>query len=186
MLRHREFDVAEMSLSSYVLSLFQPEPPFIADSRVSVARVSSFGDLRQRAQRHHRAEGSDRKESRAARVSVDRQRLDSRHPRGTLRRPGGERQLLHRRTGNTGPRREAEAAAPAAVSRRADCAGSRRWQPCSRTATSTRFTARGRRRRSTAQPGAVKRLFQDFKTVEQEYFRQTADFPHHAHRRDPA
>ena len=30
MLRHREFDVAEMSLSSYVLSLFQPDPPFIA------------------------------------------------------------------------------------------------------------------------------------------------------------
>jgi 4,5-dihydroxyphthalate decarboxylase len=30
MLRHREFDAAEMSLSSYVLSLFQPEPPFVA------------------------------------------------------------------------------------------------------------------------------------------------------------
>jgi len=30
MLRHREFDVAEMSLSSYVLSLFQPDAPFIA------------------------------------------------------------------------------------------------------------------------------------------------------------
>jgi 4,5-dihydroxyphthalate decarboxylase len=30
MLRHQEFDVAEMSLSSYVMSLFQPEPPFIA------------------------------------------------------------------------------------------------------------------------------------------------------------
>jgi 4,5-dihydroxyphthalate decarboxylase len=30
MLRHKEFDVAEMSLSSYVLSLFQPERPFIA------------------------------------------------------------------------------------------------------------------------------------------------------------
>lgn len=30
MLRHREFDVAEMSLSSYVLSLFHPDPPFIA------------------------------------------------------------------------------------------------------------------------------------------------------------
>jgi 4,5-dihydroxyphthalate decarboxylase len=30
MLRHAEFDVAEMSLSSYVLSLFQPNPPFIA------------------------------------------------------------------------------------------------------------------------------------------------------------
>lgn len=30
MLRHREFDVAEMSLSSYVASLAQPKPPFIA------------------------------------------------------------------------------------------------------------------------------------------------------------
>src|SRR5215510_9217770 len=30
MLRHREFDAAEMSLSSYVLSLCQPKPPFIA------------------------------------------------------------------------------------------------------------------------------------------------------------
>jgi 4,5-dihydroxyphthalate decarboxylase len=30
MLRHAEFDAAEMSLSSYVLSLFRPEPRFIA------------------------------------------------------------------------------------------------------------------------------------------------------------
>ncbi len=30
MLRHREFDAAEMSLSSYVLSLFQPDRPFVA------------------------------------------------------------------------------------------------------------------------------------------------------------
>ncbi len=30
MLRHREFEVAEMSLSSYLLSLWQPDPPFIA------------------------------------------------------------------------------------------------------------------------------------------------------------
>jgi len=30
MLRNREFDVAEMSLSSYVMSLFKLEPPFIA------------------------------------------------------------------------------------------------------------------------------------------------------------
>jgi 4,5-dihydroxyphthalate decarboxylase len=30
MLRHREFDVAELSLSSYVLSLFQPDRPFVA------------------------------------------------------------------------------------------------------------------------------------------------------------
>src|SRR2546422_9498896 len=30
MLRHREFDVAEMSLSSYTISLFGEDPPFIA------------------------------------------------------------------------------------------------------------------------------------------------------------
>lgn len=30
MLRHREFDVSEMSLSSYVMSLFHPDRPFIA------------------------------------------------------------------------------------------------------------------------------------------------------------
>jgi 4,5-dihydroxyphthalate decarboxylase len=30
MLRHREFEVAEMSLSSYVVSLFKPDRPFIA------------------------------------------------------------------------------------------------------------------------------------------------------------
>ena len=30
MLRHKEFDIAEMSLSSYVLSLFHPERPFMA------------------------------------------------------------------------------------------------------------------------------------------------------------
>src|SRR6266849_719771 len=30
MLRHLEFDVAEMSLSSYVLTLFDENPPFIA------------------------------------------------------------------------------------------------------------------------------------------------------------
>jgi len=30
MLRHHEFDAAEMSLSSYVLSLFSENPPFIA------------------------------------------------------------------------------------------------------------------------------------------------------------
>src|SRR5271163_2573131 len=30
MLRHREFDVAELSLSSYTVSLFQDDAPFIA------------------------------------------------------------------------------------------------------------------------------------------------------------
>ncbi len=44
MLRHGEFDVAEMSLSSYVLSLFQPDPPFIAIP-VFPSRVFRHGSI---------------------------------------------------------------------------------------------------------------------------------------------
>jgi 4,5-dihydroxyphthalate decarboxylase len=44
MLRYREFDVAEMSLSSYVLSLFQPEPPFVAIP-VFPSRVFRHGSI---------------------------------------------------------------------------------------------------------------------------------------------
>jgi 4,5-dihydroxyphthalate decarboxylase len=44
MLRHREFDVAEMSLSSYVLTLFRPDPPFIAIP-VFPSRVFRHGSI---------------------------------------------------------------------------------------------------------------------------------------------
>jgi 4,5-dihydroxyphthalate decarboxylase len=44
MLRYREFDVAEMSLSSYVLTLFDPEPPFIAIP-VFPSRVFRHGSI---------------------------------------------------------------------------------------------------------------------------------------------
>lgn len=54
MLRHQEFDVAEMSLSSYVLSLFLEEPPFVAvpvfpsrsfrHDAIYVNRSSGIGD----------------------------------------------------------------------------------------------------------------------------------------------
>jgi 4,5-dihydroxyphthalate decarboxylase len=44
MLRFHEFDVAEMSLSSYVLSLFQPDPPFIAVP-VFPSRVFRHGSI---------------------------------------------------------------------------------------------------------------------------------------------
>lgn len=44
MLRHHEFDVAEMSLSSYVLSLFDEEPPFVAIP-VFPSRVFRHGSI---------------------------------------------------------------------------------------------------------------------------------------------
>ncbi len=48
MLRHREFDVAEMSLSSYVLSLQQDSPPFVAIP-VFTSRMFRHGALYCRA-----------------------------------------------------------------------------------------------------------------------------------------
>lgn len=44
MLRYREFDVAEMSLSSYTVSLFQDDPPFIAIP-VFPSRVFRHGSI---------------------------------------------------------------------------------------------------------------------------------------------
>src|SRR5207244_9513 len=54
MLRHREFDVAEMSLSSYTISLFGEDPPFIASPvfpsrsfRHSCIYVNADGGIRE-------------------------------------------------------------------------------------------------------------------------------------------
>ena len=48
MLRHREFDVAEMSLSSYAVSLFSADRPFIAIPVFPVALLPPRLDLRER------------------------------------------------------------------------------------------------------------------------------------------
>jgi len=54
MLRHREFEAAEMSLSSYTVSLFSKDKPFIAIPGVSIAFFPPFVHLRQRGERHPR------------------------------------------------------------------------------------------------------------------------------------
>ena len=67
MLRHREFDVAEMSLSTYVATLNALEnatPPFVALPRVHLADVPARRDLRQRRRRHRHARGSVRQAGR--------------------------------------------------------------------------------------------------------------------------
>jgi hypothetical protein len=76
MLRHAEFDVAEMSLSSYTLSLFRENPPFIA---IPVFPSRMFRHLHPCGQRNPRAEGFDRQARRQSRVSDDRAGLDPRH-----------------------------------------------------------------------------------------------------------
>ena len=48
MLRHREFDVAEMSLSSYTVSMFSRAAAVRRDPDLSVALLPPFVHLRQR------------------------------------------------------------------------------------------------------------------------------------------
>ncbi len=88
MLRHREFDVAEMSLSSYVGLLLQGAAPLRRHPGVPVALLPPLVDLRERGSRHPRAGGPQRQADRLPRVSDDRAGVDPRHPVGRIRREG--------------------------------------------------------------------------------------------------
>ena len=79
MLRHLEFDVAEMSLSSYVLSLFAEHPPYYCDSRFSIPLLSALLHLHQPQQWNSCAERFAREASGNSGISNDRWGLDSRN-----------------------------------------------------------------------------------------------------------
>ena len=86
MLRHREFDVAEMSLSSYSVSLSRPDPAFIAIPvfpsrffRHACIFVSAKSGIRE-------PKDLDRQARRRARVPDDRAGVDPRHPVRRVRR----------------------------------------------------------------------------------------------------
>ena len=101
MLRYREFDAAEMSLSSYVMSLFSDEPPFIAipvfpsrSFRHSCIFINRNSGIRE-------PKDLIGKQSRLARISTHRAGLDSRHSERRIRCAGGQRAILHRRPGRS-------------------------------------------------------------------------------------
>ena len=79
MLRNREFDCAEMSLSSYTVSLSRDPKPFIAIPVFSVALLSALLHFRVGVKRHPRAARLDWSARRRAGVSDDRAGVDSRH-----------------------------------------------------------------------------------------------------------
>ena len=87
MLRNREFDVAELSLSSYTVSLFREPRPFVAIPGVSVRACSAI-----RASSFRRGAGYESpkdlvgKRIGTARIPVHRAGLDTRHPSGRIRR----------------------------------------------------------------------------------------------------
>ncbi len=143
MLRHREFDVAEMSLSSYTVSMFREPRPFVAIPifpsrffRHSCIYVNADAGIREPKDLIGKRIGN-------ARVPDDGAGVDSRHPVRPLRRAGRQRHLLHRRRGGAGTRRKAEARPAAEHQGRADRRRRRRCRDAARAARSTRcYTAR--------------------------------------------
>jgi hypothetical protein len=76
MLRYREFEVAELSLSSYTVSLFGEQQPFIAIPVFPSRFFPALVLLRQRRRQHPHAEGLDRQTYRHARIPDDCAGLD--------------------------------------------------------------------------------------------------------------
>ena len=102
MLRNREFDVAEMSLSSYTVSMFREPRPFVAIPMFPSRFFRHSSHLRQCELGHPRAQGPHRQAHRHAGVPDDGAGVDSRHPGRALRRAGRQRYVLHRRRGRAG------------------------------------------------------------------------------------
>jgi 4,5-dihydroxyphthalate decarboxylase len=81
MIRHREFEVAEMSLSSYVVSLREDPSPFVA-LPVYTSRMFRHSSLYVNAGAGIDAAGGPaRQGGRHTGVPADGRRVDARHPR---------------------------------------------------------------------------------------------------------
>jgi 4,5-dihydroxyphthalate decarboxylase len=178
MLRYREFDVAELSLSSYVLSLFQAEPPFIAipvfPSRVfrhgsiytnSASGITKPGDLR------GRPVGVPEYQMTAAvwirGILEDRHGLPAdevSYRTGGLHEPGRTEKITLDLPGrfDVRPIANDQTLNELLADGRIDAL----------------YSARAPRSFDPRQPAApVRRLFPDPKAIEQEYFRATGIFP---------
>lgn len=176
MLRHREFDAAEMSLSSYCITLTRPDPPFIA-LPVFPSRLFRHGCIFVSA-----ASGITRPEDlRGKRIGVPEYQMTA--PvwiRGILADEYGvdPADVTYVTGGEEQPGREEKL--KLALPERF------RVEPIGPEDTLSAMLADGRidalhtaRIPSTfyTRPDAVRRLFPDFKAVEQDYFRRTGLFP---------
>lgn len=79
MLRHHEFEIAEMSLSSYVVSLFQEPASVYCHPSFSFKVFPPFLHLHQQEMRDQGTEESDRQAYRHPGISDDGRCLDTRH-----------------------------------------------------------------------------------------------------------
>ncbi len=176
MLRKREFDCAEMSLSSYVLSLQQANPPFVAIPvfpsrffRHSCIFVSAKSGIARPEELARKRIGVPEYQMTAAvwirGILADEFRVPvqgARYFTGGLEQPGREEKL------------------------KLDLPAKFRVRPIGPRQTLARMLADGEldalhsaRAPSTlrSHPNAVRRLFKDFVAVEREYYRRTRIFP---------
>ena len=123
MLRYHEFDAAEMSLSSYVMSLFSEHPPFIAipvfpsrSFRHSCIFINRNSGIREPKDLIGKQVGSPEYQLTAP-VWI-RGILSDEYPRAGL-----ERAIFHRRPGRAGPHRKDKTFVASRDSRRADSTG---------------------------------------------------------------
>ncbi|MEV0621578.1 ABC transporter substrate-binding protein [Nonomuraea sp. NPDC050404] len=174
-LRHREFDVSEMSLSSYVLTLGDPEPPFVAlpvfPSRF-FRHQSIYVNARSGVERPQDLAGK--------RVGVPEYQMTAAvWQRGILAEHHGL--PVESVTYWTGGLEQAGREEKLPL----DLPAHLRVRPIPRGATLSEMLAAGELDAlySAAQPSCfgrephIRHLFPDFKAVEQDYFRRTRIFP---------
>ena len=176
MLRHHEFDVAEMSLSSYVMSLFGTNPAFVAIP-VFPSRVFRHSSIYV-----HAASGiSEPKDLSGKRVGTPEFQMTAGvWIRGILAEEYGVpvNSVLYVAGGEEEPGRGEKLALDLPADIRVERIGPQQTlsSMLARGEIDALYTARTPSSFRAGQ-GMVKRLFEDFAPVEREYFRRTGIFP---------
>ena len=174
-MRQQAFDISELSLSSYLVSVAR-RVPVRGGAGVPVARVSPHVDLGAQGSHPHAA-GPEGQARRRARVPAHRQRVGARDPARRPRR--APRDITWVRGGIETPGRpekiELHAAGRRAARRRAR--GHARSPICSTQARSTASSRRARRPAAAARNPQVRWLFDDPTAAAKDWYRRTGIFP---------
>ncbi len=143
--KFHEFDISEMSFSSYIRTVAAGTSAYIGGAGLRVADFPPFRHLHSQRCRHHQARRSARQAHRRAGISDHRGGLDARHDAARIRRDAVGDSLAQRRPGAGRPRRahaaQADPGPRSAADRRRQDAG--------------RHAARRRARRAVHGAGAV-------------------------------
>ena len=183
--RYQEFDVCELSFSSYLRVTDAGHVGLYRHSRLRLARVPPFRHLCPHRPRHPHAAGPQGQDDRPAGIPDHRGGMDARHPAGRIRRQADRHKLALRR------HRAARAATSARRSRPFPGSTSSRFPPtrrcraCSPTGEiDAMFSARAPSCFLRRAPH-VGRLFPDYRAVERGLLPQDRDLSDHApHRRE--